>query len=69
MVAKKLYNLHHRKPSSIGGSNHPGNTIIVNRYHHEAWHQLFQNKTAQEIADTINGVWLDPMYVFVVRRR
>jgi len=38
----------------------------VNAYEHAAWHKLFSNKTAHEIADAINKIWLDPDFRFDV---
>lgn len=64
-----MYNRHHRLPRSLGGSDHPRNVIIVNKYLHESWHHLFYNMTAHQIAEAINNVWLDPDFVFVVKRR
>jgi hypothetical protein len=57
---------HHRKPSSIGGKNDNNNISIVNQKQHRAWHILFRNKTAPEIAALINEFWIDPDYVIVV---
>jgi hypothetical protein len=36
---------------------------------HRAWHNLFRNFTAQEIAEKINDIWLDPDFILVVKRR
>ncbi len=55
---------HHRKPKSIGGGSEPPNTIYVPDYKHRAWHTLFGNMTARQIADEINTTWLDPSFTF-----
>jgi hypothetical protein len=58
--------LHHRKPTSIGGSKHnKKNHSKVTRIQHRAWHTLFSNFTAQTIAGIINEKWVDPAYKFV----
>lgn len=56
---------HHRKPRSIGGDNSNRNISMVNQKMHRAWHTLFKNKTAYEIAELINEFWLDPDYKFI----
>lgn len=60
---------HHRKPQSRGGKGNARNISIVPEYHHKAWHTLFVNYDAYEIAEIINKVWLDPDVYFVVKRR
>jgi hypothetical protein len=60
---------HHRKPTSIGGTSEPRNVIRLPAKKHEAWHLLFQNRTAQEIADLINRFYLDPDYELIARKR
>ena len=61
---------HHRKCVSRGGKTTHRNISIVQQHVHESWHNLFENKRPQEIADLINDVWLDPDYMFlcVLRR-
>lgn len=62
--------LHHRKPTSIGGSRHGRhNHSKVTRIQHQAWHTLFSNHTAQTIAHIINEKWLDPDYTLVCVKR
>lgn len=60
---------HHRKPSSIGGSNKDFNISLVCRDKHEAWHRLFRNHTPETIAKIINDTWLDSDYSFVVVKK
>ena len=66
-------NRHHAKPRSKGGQkkyvNGYKNVRRVDAYKHHAWHVLFSNLDAQEIADIINRVWLDPEYEFIVQKR
>jgi hypothetical protein len=61
---KNQRDVHHRKPTSIGGTNEDRNLSSVRKSHHEHWHGIFGNKTAQQICDYINDVWLDPDYKF-----
>lgn len=69
MYGKKVrVNRHHRKPKSRGGDNSVGNISRVEVNKHRAWHTLFENMTAQEIANEINRTWIDPEYFLVVRR-
>ena len=63
---RKGYSKHHRKPKSRGGKNTFGNISVVPNSKHRAWHTLFANKTAPEIAKIINKTWLDPEYELVV---
>lgn len=59
---KQKLTTHHRKPRSIGGTNYYTNLSRVTGRQHEAWHILFSNYSAQQIAEIINSVWLDPDY-------
>lgn len=43
---------HHRKPTSIGGKNYKRNISYVPLFKHRAWHDLYQDKEAQEIITT-----------------
>ena len=60
---------HHRRPVSHGGNSKTYNISYVSPQAHQAWHRLFGNSKPQEIADTINAVWLDYEFEFIVRRR
>lgn len=63
---------HHRKPRALFPkgeiNNLPENITILKRKHHEAWHLLFNNMTAQQIAEEINNKYLDPAYKFKVKK-
>jgi len=61
-MGKKTITKHHRKPTSIGGSDQERNISFVEEQKHRAWHLLFSNMTAAEIAREINKTWLDPDY-------
>lgn len=60
---------HHRLPRSRGGSNDPRNISVVRSKYHSAYHLLFGNMTAKEMASLLNSVWIDPDVRFVVRKR
>lgn len=63
--SRKERDKHHRKPRSIGGTNEPRNISHVPRNKHEAYHLLFSNCTASQIADILNAYWLDPDFFLV----
>ena len=65
----KFKNHHHRKPRSLGGSDADFNISIVDERQHKAWHLLFKNMTPDQIANKINGIYLDPDYKLVAERR
>lgn len=66
---KKLHHdWHHRKPRSLGGKNTDDNMSHVSARKHQAWHTMFKNYDAKQIAKIINDIWLDPDYRFVVVR-
>lgn len=65
----KFKNRHHRKPRSLGGSEADFNISVVDERQHKAWHLLFKNMTPQQIADKINGIYLDTEFKFIVVRR
>jgi len=58
---------HHRLPRSRGGTNnHPKhNIVLVSRVLHRAWHSLFANMTAPEVASAITDCWISPDYYLV----
>jgi hypothetical protein len=60
---------HHRKPRSIGGTGESRNVVRIPGNRHSAWHLLFQNWTAEQIAETINATYLDPDYEFIAVRK
>lgn len=60
---------HHRKCRSNGGKTTERNISDVAVPHHRAWHLLFGNRQPKDIADYINGVWIDPDYMFICVNR
>ena len=69
MSRNSLYDVHHRKPRSIGGTNEHRNISRVPVHKHRAWHLLFSNFSPEIIAEIISEVWLDPDYKLVAVRR
>ena len=61
-------NKHHRLPRSRGGGN-GRNVIKVDEELHRAYHRLFGNRTAPEIAELLSKVWIDPDYEMIAIRR
>ena len=71
MHAKKLKHhdtRHHRRCRSNGGSNNESNISVVPKNKHEAFHLLFNNMEAPEIAATLNRIWIDPAWELYARR-
>ena len=66
---KRRMSTYHRKCRSNGGKSSSGNMVIVPVFLHTAWHFLFGNKEAPEIARIINEVWLAPEWELVARKR
>ena len=66
---RRHYDWHHRKPRSLGGSNSDTNVSHVSVSRHRAWHTLFRNYTAHQIAKIINDTWLDPEWILRLERR
>jgi hypothetical protein len=61
---------HHLHPKSRGGTNKASNISIVPKTAHRAFNLLFGgNATPQQIANTLNNVWISKEYKFVVERR
>ncbi|HEY1501876.1 MAG TPA: hypothetical protein VGF88_20045 [Acidobacteriaceae bacterium] len=60
---------HHRKPGSLGGTRSRENISRIPAKKHTAWHILFQNFSAEQIASEINRLYLDLDYEIVVRRK
>ncbi len=56
---------HHRLPKSRGGTNEPRNISRVRVKYHRAYHLLFGNMNAQEIARVLTDFWIDPDYYLV----
>lgn len=66
---KNQYDQHHRKPRSLGGSTTENNLSTVRKSHHQHWHGIFGNMTAEQIIRYINAKWIDPDYVVVLYRK
>ena len=66
---KGATNIHHKKPRSRGGDNHPSNLVEVLVTKHRAWHCLFSNLMPEEVAWIINRTWIPEDYEFIVRRK
>ena len=60
---------HHRKCRSRGGSSDASNISIVPQNQHQAFHLLFQNHEAPEIASLLNRVWIDPAWELIAHPR
>ncbi len=60
---------HHRKCKSRGGNGKPANITMVEERLHKAFHLLFSNMDAYQIAQQLNSFWLDPDYHVEVKRR
>lgn len=63
------HDLHHRKPSSRGGTNDESNISIVPVRSHVAWHGLFSNLSPEAVAQVISERWLDPDYELIARKK
>jgi len=57
---------HHRLPRSRGGGNQHSNISLVLVKHHRAFHLLFGNATAEEVAEELNRRWIDPRKKLIV---
>jgi hypothetical protein len=66
---REMYDIHHRKPRSLGGDNSAENTVKVRKNAHRAWHLLFGNADPYMIANIINSVFIDPDYEFEVKKK
>lgn len=66
----KTLTKHHRKCKSLGGSDQESNISIVPHDMHVAFHKLFGNATAGQIARMLNNIWIDPgVKLVVVKKR
>jgi len=60
---RKSIDRHHICPSSKGGSNEKWNIALVDRIKHNLYHQLFKNKTPDEIICYLVGYfWKNQWY-------
>ena len=53
---------HHLRCRSNGGTNEASNIVYIPEDKHRAWHLLFGNMEAPEIAAVINRMYLDPAW-------
>ena len=60
---------HHRRCKSKGGQTVERNISIVTVQKHLAFHTLFCNRSAEEIAGYLTAVWIDPEWEMVARRK
>ena len=65
----KVYDRHHRKCRSNGGTNEARNISIVEQSKHRAYHTLFQNMTPHEVARLLTEVWVDPDFEIIARKK
>ena len=66
MVRKKpIIERHHRRPRSRGGTDHHSNISHVRQTDHRAWHTLFGNMLADEVAAMITDTYIDSDYYLV----
>lgn len=57
-MKKTVLTNHHILPRSKGGSDDKGNIARVAHKQHDLYHQLFENKTPEEILDyLVNYFW------------
>lgn len=68
-MSQKDITKHHRRCKSNGGGDEESNISYVPASKHQAYHTLFQNMEAYEIAELLNNVWIDRRHFFVVKRR
>ena len=46
-------NHHHLTPKSRGGEHSPSNLLLIKEERHNLWHQLWGNRTLDEILDLL----------------
>jgi len=54
---RRIFDTHHIIPRSRGGKNEPDNLIQVERRKHEIYHELFGNKTPDQIIRYLKEYW------------
>jgi hypothetical protein len=64
-----MMTIHHRRPVKLGGLSDQRNLSRIPESKHRAWHLLFGHMNPYTIAKTINDVFLDPDFEFVVQRK
>lgn len=60
---------HHRKMKSHNGTDDPRNIYVVCEKKHQAFHTLFGNMNAEEIARELSAHWIDPAYYLECHKR
>jgi len=65
----KLYDIHHRKPTSRGGNNDSDNKICVLKTLHQSYHHLFANMMPEEIAKVLNDTWIPTDWKMIAVKR
>ena len=68
-MTKNKFDRHHRLPRSKGGRNNPRNISYIPRDHHEAFHLLFKNWSAEQIAQRLNDWFIDPAYTMLAVKK
>ncbi len=63
------HDLHHRRPSSRGGTNDESNISIVPVKVHVAFHGIFSNLSPEAIAQVLTERWIDPDYELIARKK
>jgi 5-methylcytosine-specific restriction endonuclease McrA len=58
---------HHITPKSRGGSSELENIAMINSREHNVYHQLFDNKTPEEIVYYLNSKFWNDNYVIEIR--
>ena len=69
MPKRKKMSRHHRLPVSRGGKDEWRNISLVTQTKHDAYHNLFGNMNAQEVASYLTKYWIDPDYFLVAQRK
>lgn len=59
---------HHRKCKSNGGGDEPSNISLVSHKKHQAWHQVFANKSIEKIVEELNNIWIPPNIKLVITK-
>lgn len=62
-------NKHHRKPRSIGGTDLERNLSYVPVKHHRAWHNIFGNMSAPQIAIKLGKIYPDYFFLAIPKVR
>ena len=52
---RNTMNNHHLVPESRGGNKSPSNMLMISVWKHDCWHELFKNRTINEIKNILSG--------------